>query len=382
MRIGFEAKRATHNFRGLGNYSRGLIEGLLEYQPEAELFLYVPPVKNPKGEEWIRSLSHKAHIRRPDSFLGKTFSPFWRSILMADDLKKEKLDLFHGLSHEIPMRLDSLPFKKVVTMHDLIYLRYPEFFPWIDRVVYSQKFNYACKHSDVVIAICEQTKQDLIHYLKVDEKKIKVHYQSCSPVFYNRLPEEKIDEVKIKYNLQKPFILNVGAFEERKNQLNLLEAFALAANKIEEDLVLVGQGKAYKERVIQRSVELKLNDRVKVLNSVHHEELPGLYQAAKVFCFPSLFEGFGIPIVEALFSQTPVITSSGSCFPESAGPDAYFIDPLSQSSIADSLVRVLGDSKLRENMITGGLDFVQRFHRKNSTHALMNIYSQVCSSNP
>jgi len=296
---------------------------------------------------------------------------------MADDIKKEKLDIFHGLSHEIPMRLDSLPVKKAVTMHDLIYLRYPEFFPWIDRVVYSQKFTYACKHSDMVIAICEQTKEDLIRFLKVDEKKIHVHYQSCSPLFYNELPEEKIAEVKSKYLLQKPFILNVGAFEERKNQLTLLEAYALAAHKIEADLVLVGQGKAYKEKVVQRVAELKLNDRVKVLNSVHHEELPALYQAAEVFCFPSLFEGFGIPIVEALFSKTPVITSHGSVFPESAGPDAVFIDPMSAQSIADALVQVLSNAVLREKMISGGLEYVQRFHRRESTLRLMDLYSQV-----
>lgn len=377
MRIGFEAKRATHNFRGLGNYSRGLIEGLIQYCPDEELYLYVPPVKNKKGQEWLESLRGKAHVRLPDSFLGKTFSPVWRSLLMADDIKREKLDIFHGLSHEIPMRLDSLPVKKVVTMHDLIYLRYPEFFPLIDRMVYSRKFTYACKHSDMVIAICEQTKEDLIRFLKVDEKKIKVHYQSCAPIFYESLSAEKIEEVKSKYGLQRPYILNVGAFEERKNQLTLVEAFAMAANKIEADLVLVGQGKAYKAKVEERVAALKLSDRVKILNSVHHEELPGLYQGASVFCFPSLFEGFGIPIVEALFSKTPVITSHGSVFPESAGPDAVFVEPLSPKSIADALVQVLNDESLRSRMISGGLKYVQRFHRRDSTLSLLDLYGQV-----
>lgn len=377
MRIGFEAKRATHNFRGLGNYSRGLIEGLSEYCPDQELFLYVPPVKNPKGQEWLKTLNGKAHVRLPDSFLGKTFSPVWRSLLIADDIRKEKLDIFHGLSHEIPMRLDSLPVKKVVTMHDLIYLRYPEFFPLIDRMVYSRKFTYACKHSDMVIAICEQTKEDLIRFLKVDEKKIKVHYQSCSPLFYESLEPAKIQDVKNKYGLQKPYILNVGAFEERKNQLTLVEAYAQAAHKIEADLVLVGQGKAYKAKVEEKVAALKLSDRVKILNSVHHEELPGLYQGASLFCFPSLFEGFGIPIVEALFSKTPVITSHGSVFPESAGPDACFVEPLSPASIAEAIVRVLNDQKLREKMISGGLNYVQRFHRRDSSLSLLDLYGQV-----
>lgn len=377
MRIGFEAKRATHNKRGLGNYSRGIIEGLLEYTQDTELFLYTPPVNDLWANEWIKTLSDRAHINSPTDLFEKKFSTFWRSFLMANDLKKEKLDIFHGLSHELPYRLESLPFKKVVTMHDLIFMRYPEFFPYIDRLVYSQKFRYACKHSDMIIAICEQTKLDLINFLGIDEKKIVVHYQSCSPLFYKSSSENAISSLKEKYKLSKPFILNVGAFEERKNQLNLVEAYALIADKIEEDLVLVGQGKKYKEQVKDRVTKLKLDKRVHILSSIEHFELPALYQAAKVFCFPSLFEGFGIPIIEALFSKTPVITSLGSCFPESAGPDSIFIDPLSHSDISKSLVTLLSNPSLQDSMCIKGLDFVQRFHLKNTTGQLMEYYRQV-----
>ena len=192
MRIGFEAKRATHNFRGLGNYSRVLLEGLLEYAPSAELFLYSPPIKNKRGQEWVDSLPVNVILKHPHTLIEKKFPTIWRSFLMASDLKKDKLDIFHGLSHEIPYHLSGpMPFKKVVTMHDLIFLRYPEFFPFIDRIVYNQKFNYACKNSDMVIAICEQTKADLINILKVDEKKIAVHYQSCAPIFYQALSQSQ-----------------------------------------------------------------------------------------------------------------------------------------------------------------------------------------------
>ncbi len=377
MRIGFEAKRATHNNRGLGNYSRGVIEGLLNHVPDIELFLYTPPVQNPIGVEWIKTLPANAHIKTPNSLFEKKVSSFWRSFLMANDLKKENLDIFHGLSHEIPYRLDKLSFKKIVTMHDLIFMRYPDFFPLIDRLVYAQKFKYACKHSDKVIAICEQTRDDLVNYLGVDEKKIVVHYQSCSENFYDKQSSEKIQKIKVKYNLDKPFILNVGAFEERKNQLMLLEAFSCVAHKIQEDLVFVGQGKKYKEQIENRIDELKLKSRVHLLSSVTYEDLPSLYQGASVFCFPSLFEGFGIPIIESLFSRTPVITSFGSCFPESAGPDSIFIDPHSISSIGESLVSVLGDQNKQELMRNRGFDYVQRFHIKNTTAKLMDIYSQL-----
>lgn len=377
MRIGFEAKRATHNFRGLGNYSRGLIEGLIKYQPNEKLFLYTPPIKDPRGQEWIDSLANKAVIKYPEGFLNNQFSSFWRSFGIASDLKRDDLDIFHGLSHEIPFRMSGpQSFKKVVTMHDLIFLRYPQFFPFIDRLVYKQKFQYACQQSDLVIAICEQTKMDLIHFLGVDEKKIVVHYQSCSPLFYEPCSAERLEAIKIKYQLQKPFILHVGAFEERKNQLTLLTAFSKIADKIEEDLVFIGQGKSYRKKVMTKVCELKLNHRVHFL-SVPFFELPAIYQMASVFCFPSLFEGFGIPIVEALFSRTPVITSSGSCFPESAGPHSLFIDPLSLSSIADNLLLVLTDKNLQTQMSDKGYDFVKRFHLEKTTSNLMDIYRRV-----
>jgi glycosyltransferase involved in cell wall biosynthesis len=377
MRIGFEAKRATHNFRGLGNYSRGLIEGLLQYQADAELFLYTPEIKNIKGKEWGDSLPKNAHFNYPHSYLEKKLPSIWRSFLMFKDLQKDKLDIFHGLSHEIPYNLDNLPFKKVVTMHDLIFLRYPDFFPLIDRLVYAQKFKHACKHSDLILAICEQTKTDLINLLGIDEKKIKIHYQSCSPIFYQDFSQDNIELVLNKYKVSGAFILNVGAFEDRKNQLTLLEAYANVANKIEANLVFVGEGKTYKAQVEQRVLELNLKSRVHIFSGVSFFELPAFYQAAKVFCFPSLFEGFGIPIIEALFSKAPVITSIGSCFPESAGPNSFFIDPLSQSEIANALVQVLSNETLRNQMITSGFEYVQRFHRKNSTLKLIEYYSQT-----
>ena len=379
MKIGFDAKRATHNFRGLGNYARGLIEGLLEYSPSEELFIYTPPIKDPRGIDWVKSIlkSSNIHIENPDQFITKKIPSLWRSFFIESNLKRDNLDLFHGLSHEIPFGLGVTEYKKVVTMHDLIFMRYPEFFPWHDRLVYAQKFSYACKHSDMVIAICEQTKNDLIQYLDVDEKKIKVHYQSCSPLFYQQHSSESIQQIKLKYKITNPFVIHVGAFEPRKNQLLTLEAYASIVSKIEEDLVFVGNGKAYFDQVARRIKELHLEDRVHLLNHVSHADLPYLYQAASAFCFPSLFEGFGIPIIEALFSKTPVITSFGSCFPESAGPDSYFIDPQSESSIANGLLAVLSDKNLQNSMKEKGYKFVQRFHRNESSQALLECYRQV-----
>ena len=377
MRLGFDGKRATQNFRGLGNYSRGIIEGLLQYSSE-ELFLYSPPVKNDRAVNWLESQkSPKLHLREPKGFISKAAPSLWRSYSINNDLKKDHLDLYHGLSHEIPYAVNSSVRKSTVTMHDLIFMRYPEFFPLIDRMTYKRKFTYACKQADQVIAICEQTKRDLIEFLNVDEKKIVIHYQSCDPFFYEKREFHEIKDFMRKHQFERPFILNVGAFEERKNQLALIEAFALASHKIEQDLVLIGSGKAYLEECKALVEKLKITNRVRFLSNIPFAELPLFYQAADLFCFPSHFEGFGLPIVEALFSQTPVITSFGSCFPESAGPDSVYVDPKSIKDISDKIVQVLGDVNLQETMISKSYEFVQRFHRKQVTHNLLECYSRL-----
>lgn len=377
MRLGFDGKRATQNFRGLGNYSRGIIEGLLQYSEE-EIYLYSPPVSDDRAKKWLKeNESSRLTLREPSGVIEQKIPSLWRSFSILKDLRKDKLDLYHGLSHEIPVGVGALPFKSVVTIHDLIFLRYPEFFPFIDRVTYKKKFTYSSKNADMVLAICEQTKRDLIEFLGVDEKKILVHYQSCDPVFYEEHSFDKKRELMRKYHFERPFILCVGAFEERKNQLNLIEAFAKSAHLYEQDLVLIGNGKKYLEECKKKVEDLKIANRVRFLSNIPMSELPLFYQTADLFCFPSHFEGFGLPIVEALFSKTPVITSFGSCFPESAGPDSVYIDPLSVSDLAEKMTLVLNDVPLQERMISKGYEFVQQFHRKNVNQKLLECYARL-----
>lgn len=377
MRLGFDGKRATQNFRGLGNYSRGLIEGLLDYSQE-EIFLYSPPVHDERIKLWLKENENsRLHLCEPQTFLGQKIPSLWRSFSIINDIKKDNLDLFHGLSHEIPVGINGAKCKSVVTIHDLIFLRYPEFFPFIDRMTYKKKFSYAGQNADMVIAICEQTKRDLIEFLGVDEKKIVVHYQSCDPVFYEMREFSEQKALMEKYNFSRPFILNVGAFEERKNQMALIEAFGKIENLIEQDLVLIGNGKTYLESCKNKVEELGLTDRVHFLSNIPFSELPLFYQTADLFCFPSHFEGFGLPIVEALFSKTPVVTSFGSCFPESAGPDSVYIDPLSIHDISDKILKVLNDVSLQETMIAKGYEFVQQFHRQNVNTKLLECYAKL-----
>jgi glycosyltransferase involved in cell wall biosynthesis len=377
-KIGFEAKRLFHNFRGLGNYGRTLVRGLAKYYPESEYQLYTPNFGDQRANLYRDEIlkSPNVSIKTPKSYLGKILPALWRSKFISSDILSEDLDIFHGLSHELPSGLEKqTKTKKLVTIHDLIFLRYPEFFPFIDRVIYKRKFKYACTVADKVVAICEQTKNDLVEFLDVPAEKIVVHYQSCDPHFYEMFSDERKREVKRDHNLPERFVLFVGALEERKNVKTLIDAFALMKTK-GVDLVVIGSGHE-KENLQTRAETYKLTDRVHFLDKVSFADLPGIYQLAEVFCYPSFFEGFGIPIVEALFSGTPVVTSQGSCFPESGGDAARYINPYRSLELAEALDQILNSEDLKEEMIEKGLRYVQKFHVKETTRKLMEIYQSV-----
>jgi len=376
MRLGFDAKRAFHNFRGLGNYSRTILENVSNYFPDEEYYLFTPLIKDVRALQWNRS-HPQLKVVTPASITSNVFSSAWRSLFLGNVLKDYKLDIYHGLSHEIPPGLKNASFKKVVTIHDLIFLRHPEFFPAMDRLVYMKKFKYSCDTADIVVAICEQTKQDLIEILKVKEDKIVVVYQSCSSLFKEKLTQEEAMDISGQYGLSRNFILYVGAMEERKNALNLLKAYHLS--KSDKKLVLIGRGKSYLKKIKEYISTYNLKNKVFILESVPVEDLPAFYQSASIFCYPSHFEGFGIPIIESLFSGTPVITSKGGCFPEAGGPGAIYINPNDIEELAHEISRLAQDEVLARDLILKGRKYVSKFEGEVTARELMKVYRLLCS---
>ncbi len=375
MKIGFDGKRATHNFRGLGNYSRGVIEGLLANSSH-ELFLFTPAYKDPRAIHWIQSCP-SLNLVTPSSFIENTLPSFWRTFLLGHEINWKKIDIFHGLSHEIPNLPKSRSFRTVVTIHDLIFLRYPEYFTFIDRNIYLKKIKYAVNNADLIIAICEQTKNDLINFLDVNPEKIVVHYQSVPKLFLHEYDSCEISHFRANHGLDRPYILNVGAFEERKNQHGLIYAFHSIINQTECDLVLVGNGKEYLKKAKRLASDLKIENRVKFLTNFPYHSLPLIYQGAEMFVFPSFFEGFGIPIVESLFSKTPVLTSAGSCFPESAGPDSVYFNPHDYGQIANAILSLLADKSAARFRAEKSYIFAQKFTVEHSTSELLKHYSRL-----
>ena len=370
MILGFDAKRFFHNKTGLGNYSRDLIRILAQYHPENSYLLY-----NPKPKKIDRiPIDGKIIIEHlPDSKKDKKLSSLWRLFSICTQIKQNKVELFHGLSGEVPIGLHKTDVKTVVTIHDLIFMRYPNLYSYFDRKIHYYKFKYAAHKADLVIAISEQTKKDIVTYLKINPDKIKVIYQGCAPVFKEAISSEFIELTRAKYQLPTNFILNVGTIEKRKNVLSVIKAI----KEIDIQLVIIGKKTAYFNEINKYISENNLENKVIFLENLELKELAAIYRMASIFLYPSIFEGFGIPIIEALYSKTPVITSKGGCFAEAGGENSIYIDALNTMELRIELENLLFDSEKREIMKLRGFEFVQKFNDDKIAENWIETYNEV-----
>lgn len=368
MRIGFDAKRAFNNTSGLGNYSRNTISLLAKYFPANEYYLYTPSINGSLDF----SLPDGSHLRKPGRFTGRIAGSFWRSAMLGSFLENDGIDLYHGLSHELPVRMGNSPVKKVVTIHDMIPYRHPGMFTAVNRFIYRKKINHSCSRADRIIAISRQTKSDIEEFTGVDPAIVEVIYQACDPAYYLRADEDTRARVRLKYNLPSGYILSVGTIEPRKNLPGVIRA--MQAGKIDTPLVVVGKKTGFLDTVLSDIHHSGIKN-VLFLENIPVNDLAAIYQMAGLFVYPSFYEGFGIPVLEALSSGTPVITSSGSCFSETAGPDSLYVDPHNHEELAAALTNVLTDSSLREKMVSGGLKHSGNFQHERIAEKLMEVYN-------
>lgn len=376
MKIGFDAKRFFNNFTGLGNYSRFVVGALSEHAPDNEYFLYTPKVRSHPEFDSILGQKNLTVIDAPASYRFFKATSLWRTWTISAERSVHRLDVFHGLSQELPLDLPRCV-KKIVTVHDLIFIRYPKLYNRIDVSIYKAKVKAACQRADRILATSKQTQQDIIDFLKIQPSKIEVVYQGCHPNFRKTLSPEKIKEIKAKYNLPDQFILSVGTIEERKNVIVLIKSLALLPKEFKIPVVIIGRPTPYKEKIIAQATQLGVMEWVRFLHDVSFTDLPGIYQSAQVFVYPSIFEGFGIPIVEALESSVPVISSRGSCLTEAGGPGSIYVDPNSEEELTFHLKRVLKDDQLRSQMILTGKRYIEQFEPAVIANKLMATYRSV-----
>ncbi|WP_221390457.1 glycosyltransferase family 1 protein [Dyadobacter sp. NIV53] len=371
MRIGFDAKRAFANKTGLGNYSRFVLDSLYNHEKGHEFIAYTP--KNNKN--LFPDFPQKSVIF-PKTFFDRKLSAYWRYSSITTQLQKDRVSIFHGLSNEIPRGLAKANIASVVTIHDLIFEKLPSHYKAIDRAIYRHKFKSACERADAVIAISEQTKGDLIDIYRVDQNKIHVIYQDCNPVFKKTVDLQKRLEINKEYGINAPYVLCVGTIEERKNQLRLVQAFTRIKNK-EFKLVLVGKQTLYTQKIHDFIAENNLIDQILILENVPTDHLPALYQEAELFAYISIYEGFGIPILEALNSGTPVLAAKGSCLEEAGGPGGLYADPYDLDDITNQLQKLLDNPGLRKSLAELGKQHMEKFTGKQIAHQLLELYTKI-----
>lgn len=373
MKVAFDAKRITHNSTGLGNYGRYVIDILSDYYPENAYDLYSPS----KGKDHLRNkLREKKNITyHYPSPIDSLLKSVWRSYRIINDLKKFSPDIFHGLSNELPIGLEKAGIQSVVTIHDLIFIRYPQFYKKIDRTIYNHKFRKACEQADRVIAISDMTRQDIMKTYNIPDEKIDVVYQGCAPLFLKQVSSEQKENIRTKYNLPPCYILSVGSIEQRKNLLLIVRALRQLGKDIH--LIAIGKRTPYTDIVETYIKENNMQQQVSILNNVPFEDLPGFYQMADLFIYPSFFEGFGIPIIEALHSNVPVIAATGSCLEEAGGPDSLYVEPNDVNDLSKKIDWILSTPAQAELMKKAGKEYVKRFTDQQIANDLMNVYRNV-----
>jgi glycosyltransferase involved in cell wall biosynthesis len=380
MKIAFDAKRAYQNVTGLGHYSRSLISSLATYYSKNHYFLCAPKLTD---QYPINAFSNVSNIL-PTGFVSKRLKSLWRSNLVKYDLKKAGIELYHGLSNEIPVGIQKTGIRSIVTIHDLIFERYPEQYNKLDVQVYRQKFRYGCNNADHIIAISRQTKNDIIDFYNIPEEKISICYQSCNTSYAATISSEEKNRVRKLYNLPGNFFLYVGSVIKRKNLVNICKALHALKGRLGIPLVVIGEGGFYKTQVTEYILQHQLEKQVIFLSDTDVAkasagfrsslDFPAIYQLSEALIYPSLFEGFGIPVLEALWSKTPVITSNTSCLPETGGDAALYVDPYSPDDIAGAMLQIANNKTLVEKMKVRGWMHAQNFTAEKCAAQVMQVY--------
>ncbi len=379
MHIAFDAKRYYHNNTGLGNYSRSLVNNMAILYPEHKYWLC-----NPKhATQYATIKANNVTELLPQKSIYKLLKSAWRSKFIIPTLIENNIDIYHGLSHEIPNGIHKTNIKSVVTIHDLIFEKYPNQFKAVDRFIYRKKFTYASLNANAVVAISTQTKQDLIDIYKVPENNIHICYQSCDEIFKQAYTQQACLDLLQQYNLPSEYILYVGSIIERKNVLTLIKAIEKLDGKYTIPLIIVGKGDYYEKQVRAYVAEKKLHKNVIFLHDVITDSrlifgtLPLLYSQAQMFVYPSMYEGFGIPILEAMHCKCPVITSNVSCLPETAGNAGICIAPYDTAALAAAITSLLQDSALKAKLVNNGIIQAEKFSTYNSVQSVMNVYKHI-----
>jgi len=379
-RIGIDYTSAVRQHAGIGRYTRGLIGALAEVDHVRQYVLFMAKPKAWPGAEGQRRAWPANFTLRTVPFTDRQMAIVWQRLRLPlpVELVTGRLDLFHSPDFVLPPVRRA---RTVLTVHDLSFLRLPECSSPSLLAYLMDAVPRSVARADVLLADSESTRRDLIELLHVPEDRVFVLYAGVEERFR---PEAEARDARTRerHGLARPYILGVGTLQPRKNYGALIRAFhrLVEEHDLPHDLVIVGSKGWLYDDVFATIAELGLAERVRLLGLVDDDDLPALYRGADVFAFPSLYEGFGIPVLEAMGCGTPVVTSNVSSLPEVAGDAALQVPPDDVDALADAMWRSISDTALREALRIRGFRQAARFTWKRAAEELIGVYERVAPS--
>lgn len=355
MRIGIDIQTTLGQKVGFGYYVENLIKNLKKYDQKNEYFFF-----RPKREK---------DLSTPERFI-------WDQITLPYKAKKAKVEVLHQPCFSVPIFYNQ---KIVVTVHDLISIFFPKNIPFVSCLFFSKWMPFSYKKADKIIAISKQTKKDIQDILSLPSEKIEVIYEAVGEEYKKINDQKTLEKIRKKYNLNFDFILHVGTIEPRKNLEFLVKAYAKTLSKfnLKPKLVIVGKRGWYYSGLFKLIKKLNLEKNIIFTGYVEAEDLPILYNLASLFVFPSLYEGFGLPPLEALACGCPVICSNTSSLPEVVGEAGILLAPNDQEAWAFHINKILNNEKLKKGLVEKGFKRSSKFSWKECALKTISVYEKV-----
>jgi glycosyltransferase involved in cell wall biosynthesis len=318
-------------------------------------------------------LTHRTPISHESHPIGDIWEHFW----LPRILERHRVGVLHGPATLIPLR--RADYATVVTIHDLVAFLFPDTIPRKYGMYMRWLLRHVVRRADRIISVSHNTKNDLVKILRVNPDKITVIHEAAQPSFKPIQDSKRLGEACRRYGIDRPFIYHVGNIEPRKNLVRLIKAYLILRGRLGNDvrLAITGQKGWLTKKLMKALGGVELGEDVIYTGYVPHEDLPLLMNAAQAFVFPSLYEGFGLPVLEAMSCGTPVVTSNISSLPEIVGDAAVLVDPHSEESIALGMQKVLEDKELRRRLRREGLAQAGRFSWEKAALSTLEVYRDV-----
>jgi glycosyltransferase involved in cell wall biosynthesis len=367
VRIAIDVRK-LHDY-GIGTYVRNLVHGLAQ-QDGGDTYILLCQRSD---MEFVRALGPRFEALRVDA---GNYS-MREQVTVPIALGRARVDLFHA-PHYVVSPLTRCPF--VVTIHDCIHLRFPEYLPNRAAQTYARAMMRSSAHrARRVLTVSNASKQDILHYLHVPAEKVEVIYNALDERLASPPTDEEVTSIRERFQLTSPFILYTGNIKPHKNVDRLIEAYSILRRRGQQEaqLLIIGDDISKYPNLRRMVHRFQMHKHVRFLGFVPDVTLAALYRLASVFVFPSLYEGFGLPPLEAMAAGVPVVTSNISSLPEVVGDAAVLVDPMDAGAIADAMARVLTDPALRATLIARGYERVKLFSWERSVRRIHEVYAEL-----